>query len=176
MLRMSWRPGRGVLVIEGVVDRGHREVLALASTAAVGASDVLCVALDGAQIDAQGRDALKVMELDLWVRCAAGQATAALTGAPKPRSASTALERTERGRFIVGLGCAGRVDASSPRTAGAEGAAPTRRGPRAPRGRFLPGEGSTDRADHALLRGVSGAHPVSRLRARARRDVRHVGG
>jgi hypothetical protein len=71
MLRMSWRPGRGVLVIEGVVDRGHREVLALASTAAIGASDVLCVALDGAQIDAQGRDALKVMELDLWVRCAA---------------------------------------------------------------------------------------------------------
>jgi len=62
MLRMSWRPGRGVLVIEGVVDRGHREVLALASTAAIGASDVLCVALDGAQIDAQGRDALKVME------------------------------------------------------------------------------------------------------------------
>ena len=29
MLRMSWRPGRGVLVIEGVVDRDHRDVLAL---------------------------------------------------------------------------------------------------------------------------------------------------
>ena len=85
MLRMSWRPGRGVLVIEGVVDRDHREVLALASTAAVGAGDVLLVDIEGAQIDAQGRDALKVLELDLWAQRATRVKTTALMGAPKPR-------------------------------------------------------------------------------------------
>jgi hypothetical protein len=82
---MSWRPGRGVLVIEGVVDRDHREVLALASTAAVGAGDVLLVDIEGAQIDAQGRDALKVLELDLWAQRATRVKTTALMGAPKPR-------------------------------------------------------------------------------------------
>ena len=56
MLRMSWRPQSGVLVLEGQVDRYHRDVLAIASVAAVGAVDVLLVDIDGADIDEQGRE------------------------------------------------------------------------------------------------------------------------
>jgi hypothetical protein len=88
MLRLSWRPGRGVLAIEGVVDRNHREVLALASKAAVGNGDLLLVDIEGAHIDAQGRDALKVMQLDVWTLCAAAvKTTEALDSAGMARAA-----------------------------------------------------------------------------------------
>ena len=77
MLRMSWRPQSGVLVLEGQVDRYHRDVLAIAGVAAVGAVDVLLVDIDGADIDEQGREALVALARDLWVHCGARVKTSA---------------------------------------------------------------------------------------------------
>ena len=67
-----------MLVLEGQVDREHRDVLALAGVAAVGAVDVLLVDIDGADVDEQGREhALVALACDLWVHCGARVKTSA---------------------------------------------------------------------------------------------------
>ena len=77
MLRMSWRPGRALLRLEGVVDVDHRDLLGIASAAAVGTSDVLLVDIERAHIDGWGRAALYAMEGDLWRLCKASAKTSA---------------------------------------------------------------------------------------------------
>ena len=68
MLRLSWRPGRAVLSVEGLVDFEHADILTIAAACAAAGRGELSLDLEGAELDDDGRRGLDAMVRELKAR------------------------------------------------------------------------------------------------------------
>jgi hypothetical protein len=72
MLRVRWcRQGPPILIVEGIIDPDHGEVLSIAGAAAVNGSEWLQLDLRKAVIDPHGAEALEAMKRTVWTLCGA---------------------------------------------------------------------------------------------------------